>query len=105
MQLVTIDKEAVGEQVLEAIRDLDIGKEIEDAINYVLITTSSLGIKMSLRRSIKRTVNNELHAVINETLTNNTAFRDRIRELVKEQTTDDALRGIITAVFDRAINE
>ena len=96
---VTIDKEAVEQQVIRAITESAIGDKINGAINNALNKPDRYGADTLLEDAVKQEVMGAIRGTIANTLRNNEEFKERVRKIVEDETTDDVLRVIITKLF------
>jgi len=95
---VTIDKEAVEQQVIRAITESAIGDEINAAINDALKKPERYGVAL-IEGAVKQVVTEIIRGTIASTLRDNNEFKERVRKIVEDETTDDVLRVIITKLF------
>lgn len=98
---VTIDKEAVEQQIVQAILDSAIGQEIEKAIDEALKKPEGYSSNTLIVNAVREVVKDIIDNTIAESLRENKEFKERIRKLVEEITTDEALRSIITHIYVR----
>lgn len=96
---VTIDREAVERQVVQAITESAIGQQLEEAINDALKKPERYGSDTLITNAVKDVVRQTIRGRIAELLRDNEEFKDRLRAIVKEETTDDVLRTFVTRIF------
>jgi len=98
---VTIDKEAIEQQVVQAILDSAIGQEIEKAIDEALKKPERYDHNTLIVNAVREVVRDIINHSIAASLGENEKFKERVRKLVEETTTDEVLRTIITHIYTR----
>ena len=96
---VDIDRESVQQELVQAIMDSSLGKEIQESIEKIFEKKGSIYnptsvVQKAIQSALEQEVKNITIKIIEKQST-------RIRKLVEEELTDDVIDRMVRKVLDR----